>query len=64
MGYKTGAFTSPHLNHYSERVRINLNNSAEQDWISAFKIIEGVRDDIPLTYFEFSALAAFQMLSD
>ena len=63
-GFKTGAFTSPHLNHYNERVRINLNNSADQDWISAFKIIEGVRDDIPLTYFEFSALAAFQMLSD
>ncbi|MCH1530464.1 MAG: hypothetical protein L7T25_03930 [Gammaproteobacteria bacterium] len=63
-GYKTGAFTSPHLNHYSERVRINLNNSEEQDWISAFKIIEDIRDDIPLTYFEFSALAAFQILSD
>ena len=63
-GYKTGAFTSPHLNQYNERVRINLNNSEDQDWISAFKIIEDIRDDIPLTYFEFSALAAFQILSD
>ena len=63
-GYKTGAFTSPHLNHYNERVRVNLVNSADQDWITAFKIIEGIRDDIPLTYFEFSALAAFQILSD
>ncbi|MDP6146594.1 MAG: Mur ligase family protein [Gammaproteobacteria bacterium] len=63
-GYKTGAFTSPHLNRYNERVRISLSHSSDQDWISAFKIIEGVRDDIPLTYFEFSTLAAFQILSD
>ena len=62
-GYKTGAFTSPHLNQYNERVRINLSNSEDQDWISALKIIEEIRDDIPLTYFEFSALAAFQILS-
>ena len=63
-GYKTGAFTSPHLTQYNERVRINLNHSSDKDWISAFEIIETVRGDTPLTYFEFSTLAAFQMLSN
>ncbi|HAH67258.1 MAG TPA: bifunctional folylpolyglutamate synthase/dihydrofolate synthase, partial [Gammaproteobacteria bacterium] len=63
-GYKTGAFTSPHLTQYNERVRINLNHSSDKDWISAFETIENVRGDIPLTYFEFSALAAFQILSN
>ena len=63
-GYKTGAFTSPHLTQYNERVRINLNNSFDQDWVSAFEIIEAVRGDVSLTYFEFSALAAFQILSN
>ena len=62
--YKTGAFTSPHLTEYNERVRINLNDSSDKDWISAFEIIENVRGDIPLTYFEFSTLAAFQILSN
>ena len=63
-GYKTGAFTSPHLTQYNERVRINLNNSFDQDWVSAFEIIEAVRGDVSLTYFEFSTLAAFQILSN
>ena len=63
-GYKTGAFTSPHLTQYNERVRINLNDSFDQDWLSAFEIIEAVRGDVSLTYFEFSALAAFQILSN
>ncbi|GIS40529.1 MAG: hypothetical protein Ct9H90mP13_03750 [Pseudomonadota bacterium] len=48
-GYKTGAFTSPHLTQYNERVRINLNDSSDKDWISAFETIENVRGDIPLT---------------
>ena len=51
-GYKTGAFTSPHLTQYNERVRINLNNSFDQDLVSAFEIIEAVRGDVSLTYFE------------
>ena len=63
-GYKTGAFTSPHLTQYNERVRINLSNSFDQDWVSAFEIIEAVRGDVSLTYFEFSTLAAFQILSN
>ena len=38
-GYKTGAFTSPHLTQYNERDRINLNHSSDKDWISAFEIM-------------------------
>ena len=63
-GYKTGAYTSPHLSEYNERVRINLENSKDEDWVSAFKVIEDLRGDIPLTYFEYCTLSAFLILSD
>ena len=58
-GRTTGAYTSPHLNHYNERIRINGSDVSDQEIISAFEAIEAARRDVSLTYFEFSTLAAF-----
>jgi dihydrofolate synthase/folylpolyglutamate synthase len=57
-GYSVGAFTSPHFLHYSERIRIDGVAVSDQELIAAFELIEVVRSETSLTYFEFNALAA------
>ncbi len=53
-----GSYTSPHLHHYVERIRINGEPVAEQWICDAFAAIDHARGDISLTYFEFGTLAA------
>jgi dihydrofolate synthase / folylpolyglutamate synthase len=57
-GYRVGAYTSPHLQHYRERVAINGTPVEDAQLVAAFEAIEAVRGDTPLTYFEFGTLAA------
>ncbi|MFZ2525558.1 MAG: bifunctional tetrahydrofolate synthase/dihydrofolate synthase [Candidatus Ferrigenium altingense] len=59
-GYRVGCYTSPHLLHYNERVRIAKQQASDVELCASFEKIEQVRDDIPLTYFEFGTLAAMQ----
>jgi dihydrofolate synthase/folylpolyglutamate synthase len=60
-GYRVGCYTSPHLLHYNERVRIGKRVAADQELCASFSEIEQMRGDIPLTYFEFGTLAAMQL---
>ncbi|MEA3639435.1 MAG: bifunctional tetrahydrofolate synthase/dihydrofolate synthase [Lamprobacter sp.] len=60
-GYCCGAYTSPHLLRYNERVRINAEMAADEDLCAAFARIDQVRADASLTYFEFGTLAAFDL---
>lgn len=57
-GYSVGAYTSPHLVRYNERMRINGQDATDDAICAVFEQIEDARDDIPLTYFEFGTLAA------
>lgn len=57
-GYQTGAFTSPHLLRYNERIRLNGEEAEDQLICEAFQAIEDVRAEISLTYFEYGTLAA------
>ncbi|MDJ0877304.1 MAG: folylpolyglutamate synthase/dihydrofolate synthase family protein [Halieaceae bacterium] len=57
-GRRVGVFTSPHLLHYNERIRIDGAPVADAPIIAAFEAIDAARGDISLTYFEFGALAA------
>ena len=59
-GYRVGCYTSPHLLHYNERVRIAKRQASDAELCASFEKIEQARDDIPLTYFEFGTLAAMQ----
>src|SRR3989338_5438215 len=59
-GYRVGCYTSPHLLHYNERVRIAKHQASDAELCASFEKIEQVRGDIPLTYFEFGTLAAIQ----
>ena len=57
-GWKTGAYTSPHLLAYNERVRIDGRDAIDADLMAAFETIEAARGETPLTYFEYGTLAA------
>lgn len=74
-GYKVGCYTSPHLLHYNERVRIGKQPVGDVALCASFAAIEVLRKapkldsrargndelfEIPLTYFEFGTLAAMQ----
>ncbi len=60
-GYRVGCYTSPHLLHYNERVRIAKQPAGDAELCASFEKIEQVRGDISLTYFEFGTLAAMQL---
>lgn len=55
---RTGSYTSPHLHHYCERIRIDGEPVDETLVCQAFAAIDSARGDISLTYFEFGTLAA------
>ncbi len=58
-GYRVGVFTSPHIRDYRERIRIAGRDVQAHELIDAFARIEAARGEIPLTFFEYNALAAF-----
>jgi dihydrofolate synthase/folylpolyglutamate synthase len=58
QGHVVGSYTSPHLHHYSERIRIDGEPVNDQLICDAFSAIDQARGDISLTYFEFGTLAA------
>ncbi len=62
-GYRTGAYTSPHLVSYNERIRIQKKPADTDSICQAFERIERARSDIPLTYFEFGTLAALDIFA-
>ncbi len=57
-GYRVGCYTSPHINHYSERVTLNLQPIADDNLCTAFAAVETARGSVALTYFEMGTLAA------
>jgi len=57
-GYRTGLYSSPHLLHYNERVRIGGEPEDDVAIVAAFNAVEDARGDTPLTYFEYGTLAA------
>ncbi len=63
-GYKVGAYTSPHLFDYTERLRIGGEQIDEHRFCKAFAAIDSARGDTSLTYFEFGTLAVFLIMSE
>ena len=50
-GYKVGAYTSPHLTGYNERICINGKQVTDDQLCRSFHRIDQARGDISLTYF-------------
>jgi dihydrofolate synthase/folylpolyglutamate synthase len=62
-GYRVGVYSSPHLLRYNERVRLNGVPADDQAFCGAFARVEAARRDVPLTYFEFGTLAAWEIFA-
>lgn len=63
QGYRVGAYTSPHILKYNERIRVNGEPVSDQTICAAFERIDEVRDETSLSYFEFGTLAALDIFS-
>ncbi len=59
-GYNVGVYSSPHLLHYRERVRINNQCLPDKEHCKSFTFIEKNKPN-SLTYFEFGTLSAFNL---
>lgn len=57
-GYTVGAFTSPHLWRFNERVRLDGIEASDDELIELFESIDATLDSVTLSYFEFSTVAA------
>jgi len=62
-GYKVGLYIKPHLVHFEERCRINGASLHAEALLPHFAAVEAARQDIALTYFEFTTLAIMRALS-
>ncbi|WKJ92399.1 bifunctional tetrahydrofolate synthase/dihydrofolate synthase [Methylomonas montana] len=63
-GYKVGAYTSPHILRYNERIRIDGQPVDDALICEAFARIDAARGDTSLSYFEFGTLAALSIFAD
>ena len=57
-GWRVGAYTSPHLLAYNERVRIDGHDAADAGLVAGFEAVEAARGNTQLTYFEYGTLCA------
>jgi len=62
-GYHVGLYTSPHLVEYNERVRIDGRPVDDAALCEGFARVESVRGEVPLTYFEYGTLAAWEVFA-
>lgn len=62
LGQSCGTYTSPHVFEFNERVSIMGKAVSDETLVDAFERVEAARDDVSLTYFEFTTLAALLIL--
>ncbi len=62
-GYRIGAYTSPHLLRYNERIRIDASPIRDEPLCQAFERVERAREGEPLSFFEFGTLAALDLFA-
>ena len=64
-GLRVGAYTSPHLLRFNERLRFDGEEASDAAWCEAFDAVEAARlapAPVALTYFEAVTLAALWLL--
>ena len=61
-GFRTGAFTSPHLVRFEERCRVRGAPVNAIELEASCASVESARGEIALTYFEFTTLAILDVL--
>ncbi len=55
---KVASYTSPHLQQFNERIQLNGQPIDDEKLLEALGAVETARQEITLTYFEFTTLAA------
>ena len=63
QGLSTATYTSPHLLQFNERLTIDGEPQTDGAWIAAFELVESARGTTELTYFEYTTLAALQLIT-
>lgn len=63
-GDRVGSYTSPHLHRYNERIRVDGVEATDAEIVAAFEQVDALRQDVPLTYFEFGTLAALVVFAE
>ncbi len=61
QGYRVGAYSSPHILKYNERIRINGESVEDHLICQSFERIDLARSGVSLSYFEFGTLAALDI---
>jgi dihydrofolate synthase/folylpolyglutamate synthase len=63
-GMSVGSYTSPHIIDFNERIKIDNIAIDSDELILLFEIVERIRGDIELTFFEFTTLSAMKHFHD
>ncbi|MGK5019224.1 bifunctional tetrahydrofolate synthase/dihydrofolate synthase [Janthinobacterium lividum] len=62
-GYKVGLYIKPHFLDFNERARVLGEMASDEQLVASFNVVEAVRGDTALTYFEFTTLAILHLLA-
>jgi len=57
-GYRVGLYTSPHLQSFCERIRINKTAISEAEIVTLTNRLRPLSAEIPVTFFEFTTVMA------
>jgi len=63
-GLRVHTYTSPHLVHFHERIRVAGTLISEEALAAALERVEDANDGAPITFFEITTAAAFLAFSD
>ena len=63
-GSTIGCYTSPHVFDFNERIRVGGIDATDSEIVEAFRAVEGIRQGVPLTYFEYATVAALRHFSE
>lgn len=58
QGARVATYTSPHVHVFNERIQLPDGPVSDEQLCEAFEAVEAARQQTPLTYFEFTTLAA------
>lgn len=63
-GLRVGTYTSPHITHYCERIKLNGRPVSEKTLCQHLAKVTGFNDETTLTYFEYGTLAALSIFQE
>ena len=63
LGYQCASYTSPHLLRFNERICLNGLPASDDAICEALAAVEEARQQVSLSFFEFTTLAAFWLMS-